>query len=103
MTATINQTQVSIAGALTAVTPGGLPFRFTASDARGGAADRPRPRVEPPQAAAPAAAGTPAEVAAYLRGPAALPDPRQGRHPPPLRRVEHVLRVDPRPVDDLHL
>jgi cyclopropane-fatty-acyl-phospholipid synthase len=32
MTATINPTQVSIADALTTVTPGGLPFRFTAYD-----------------------------------------------------------------------
>jgi cyclopropane-fatty-acyl-phospholipid synthase len=32
MTATINPVQVSIADALTTVTPGGLPFRFTAYD-----------------------------------------------------------------------
>ena len=30
-------------------------------------------------------------------------DPRRRGHPPPLRRVQHVLRVGARPVDDLHL
>ena len=35
--------------------------------------------------------------------PAALQDPRRRGDPPPLRRLEHVLRVGARPVDDLHL
>ena len=47
--------------------------------------------------------GDAAAVAPRRRGRAPLADPRQGGDPPPLRRLQHVLRVRARAVDDLHL
>ena len=71
--------------------------------ARRGAPDRARARLEHAQAAAPAAAGGAAALAPAARGLPALQGPRRRGDPPPLRRVEPVLRDGPRPVDDLHL
>ena len=36
-------------------------------------------------------------------GASPLPGPRRRGDPPPLRRLQRVLRVRPRPLDDLHL
>ena len=78
-------------------------LKFRAAHARRGAADRARPRLVQPQAAAPAAAGDAAALAARRRRPAALDGPRRRGHPPPLRRLQPLLRDGARPVDDLHL
>ena len=59
-----------------------------------------RPRAHP---AVPAAPGEPAAVAPGGRGGAALDDPRRPRDPPPLRRLEPLLRAGARAVDGLHL
>ena len=59
--------------------------------------------LELPEAAAPAAAGGAAQVAPAAGGLPALQGPRRRGDPPPLRRVEPLLRDGPRPVDDLHL
>ncbi len=74
-------------------------------DAEAAGGDRPGAGTGslPPQAAGPAAAGAPAALAPGRRGPAPLAQARLRGDPPPLRRLEHVLRVRPRPVDDLHL
>ena len=60
-------------------------------------------RHRTPQADRPAAAGGSAAVASYRGRPPAQQDSRCRGHPSPLRRVEHVLRVGARPVDDLHV
>ena len=57
---------------------------------------------------APAAAGRRrrrrrCRAGAARRGPAALDGPRRRGDPPPLRRLQPVLRAGARPVDDLHL
>ena len=75
----------------------------------GAAAPHPRRRVRGPSAPdllrppPPPAAGGPAPLASRGGGPAALQDPRRRGHPPPLRRVQRLLRARARPVDDLHL
>ena len=61
------------------------------------------PRHRPAAATAATRAGGPAPLAPRGGGPAALQDPRRRRHPPPLRRVQRLLRARARPVDDLHL
>ena len=78
-------------------------LKFRAPAPRRGARDRPRASASPPQAAAPAAAGDAAPLAARGRGPAPLQGPRRGGDPPPLRRLQPLLRAGARPVDDLHL
>ena len=55
-----------------------------------------RPPAPPPQEHLPA-------LAPRDGGAAALDGPRRRGDPPPLRRLQHLLRVRPRPVDDLHL
>ena len=42
-------------------------------------------------------------MAPAARGPPALQGPRRRGDPPPLRRLQPVLRDGPRPLDDLHL
>ena len=60
-------------------------------------------RALAPAAAGPAAAGGAVPAAPHLRGAPALAGPRCGGDPAPLRRLQHLLRVRPRPLDDLHL
>ncbi len=62
-----------------------------------------RARSRQPAPPAPAAAGAPAALAAGCRGAAALHGPGRGGHPPPLRRLQRLLRDGARPVDGLHL
>ena len=56
-----------------------------------------------PAPAGPAAPGGAVPAAPDLRGAPALAGPRRRGDPPPLRRLQHLLRVRPRPLDDLHL
>ena len=73
------------------------------ADAGRGAADRARPGLVQPQAAARAAAGDAAALAPHRRGPAPLDGPGRRGDPPPLRRVQPLLRDGAGSVDDLHL
>ena len=67
------------------------------------ARDRPLSRGRAPAPIAPPPQEVPAALAPRRRGTAAQQDPRRRGDPPPLRRLEHVLRVGARPVDDLHV
>ena len=73
------------------------------ADAGRGAADRARPGLVQPQAAARPAAGDAAALAPYGRGPAPLDGSRRRRDPPPLRRLQPLLRDGAGSLDDLHL
>ncbi len=64
---------------------------------------RPHPGRQGPHPAAPAAAGDAAALAPGGRGAAALDDARRRGDPPPLRRLEPLLRDGPRAVDDVHV
>ena len=61
------------------------------------------PRRRPTDSAGPAAAGGTARLATDPGGLAPLQTTRRGRDPPPLRRLQPLLRTPARAVDDLHL
>ncbi len=72
------------------------PARVLANIVRSIGFEHLKPIAPPPQEALP-------RWRRIAEGLAAQQDPRRRGDPPPLRRLEHVLRVGARPVDDLHL
>ena len=71
--------------------------------ARRGAAARAQHRPEPLRPAGATAAGGAAALAPGPRGLPALADPGRRGDPPPLRRVQPLLRAGARALDDLHV
>src|SRR5205807_1838644 len=80
-------TQLRLAEVVDALVPGPLPIRFTAYDG---------------SATGPAAARGTAGLASRPGGAAPLQAAGRRGDPPPLRRLEQVLRVPARPHDDVH-